>query len=132
MPNTRRRICTFLNMRVLFFLLIQGQRPLYFSLQPSLFCLCAALGAKSSLLASITAVVTICIAAFLILLVKFEPMMIVFWNLPAGLVFIGRDSVSPIIFYFGAVVQIAIGARLITWLHKGSSSDEKVVACIDN
>jgi len=101
-------------------------------LLPSLFYACADLGAKKRSAGTITAVVTICIAAFLILLVKFEPMMIVFWNLPAGLVFIGRDPVSPIIFYFGAVVQIAIGARLITWRHKGRRSDEKVVACINN
>ena len=71
----------------------------------------------------ISAIVIILIAGVLSLLTKIIPTMMMMWCLPALL--FGRDSDSSFGFYFGAVLQIVIGAWLVIWFHPCRSSDKK-------
>jgi hypothetical protein len=74
----------------------------------------------------ITAAVIIGLAAVLIALAKLKPMMVMLWCLPALL--IGRNTDSSFGFYFGAVLQIAVGAWLVVWFHPCRTQDEKTAA----
>ncbi len=74
----------------------------------------------------VSAAFILLIAAVLIVSAKIMPTIAMFWCLPALL--IGQTSNSSFGYYFGAVLQIAIGAWLIIWFHPRASSDENNAA----